>query len=109
MEVRAPDCSAGGSGRLEVSIDGLTLSPDTEVEPDDGGSSKTDLPDSGGQVQSHFGEKDGEVDETARTVERKWGFTLQELYNLALQFFKGITTLPPSIPFNTLDFSSLLL
>ncbi|XP_023650115.2 Golgi resident protein GCP60-like [Paramormyrops kingsleyae] len=88
MEVRAPERSAGGSGRLEVSIDGLTLSPDAEVEPDDGGSSKTDLPDSGGQVHSHFGEKDGEVDETARTVERKWGFTLQELYNLALQFFK---------------------
>ncbi|KAG7461076.1 hypothetical protein MATL_G00206120 [Megalops atlanticus] len=88
MEVQSSDPNSGTSSRLEVSIDGLTLSPDSEgeqehVEGMDPPQAKRDS-----EVQSSPGGTDGEEDDTAKTMERKWGFSLEELYGLALKFFK---------------------
>ncbi|XP_036405616.1 Golgi resident protein GCP60-like isoform X2 [Megalops cyprinoides] len=88
MEVQSSDPNSGTSSRLEVSIDGLTLSPDSEgdqehVEGMDPPQAKRDS-----EVQSSPGGTDGEEGETAKTMERKWGFSLEELYGLALKFFK---------------------
>ena len=81
-EVQSADLNNGSSSRLEVSIDGLTLSPDPEgeqvAEPDH---------DTGDQSATDDREE-GESSKT--TIERKWGFGLLELYRLALKFFKGI-------------------
>lgn len=80
----------GGSSRLEVSIDGLTLSPDSEGEQE---SVERLNAETQGQDKGAPGAPDGTDDEkgdTARTMELKWGFSLQELYGLALKFFKGI-------------------
>lgn len=87
-EVQSGDLDSATSSRLEVSIDGLTLSPDPEgeqsqVEELDPNSvePETDTP----------GTTGGEDGETAKSaVERKWGFPLQELYGMGLKFFKGI-------------------
>ncbi|KAM9315391.1 Golgi resident protein GCP60 [Gastrophryne carolinensis] len=57
-----------GVERLEVSIDGLTLSPDPEEEPPQAA-------------------EEGE-EEPAESMEQRWGFSLEELYTLALKFFK---------------------
>lgn len=88
-EVQSGDLDSATSSRLEVSIDGLTLSPDPEgeqsqvEEPDPKPAEpETDTPSSAG------GEEDGETGKPA--IERKWGFPLQELYGLGLKFFKGI-------------------
>ncbi|XP_021468216.1 Golgi resident protein GCP60 isoform X1 [Oncorhynchus mykiss] len=79
-EVQSADLNNGSSSRLEVSIDGLTLSPDPEgeqvAEPDH---------DTGDQSATDDREE-GESSKT--TIERKWGFGLLELYRLALKFFK---------------------
>lgn len=88
-EVQSGDLDSATSSRLEVSIDGLTLSPDPEgeqgqvEEPDpQPAEPDTDTPGAAG----------GEDGETAKSaIERKWGFSLQELYGMALKFFKGIS------------------
>lgn len=85
-EVQSGDLDSATSSRLEVSIDGLTLSPDPEGEQGQVGEpepkpaeTKSDTPDA----------TEGEDGETAKSViERKWGFPLQELYGMALKFFK---------------------
>lgn len=87
-EVQSGDLESATSSRLEVSIDGLTLSPDPEgehsqaEEPGPGpAQAEEDTP-----VSS--GDEDGETGKWA--IERKWGFPLLELYGLGLKFFKGI-------------------
>ncbi|KAM6406504.1 Golgi resident protein GCP60 [Pluvialis apricaria] len=81
------------SDRLEVSVDGLTLSPNAEVphceaRPGQGvpaaGRSRAG-PGSPGQAEAG-----GEAAEEAAALspERCWGFALEELYGLALRFFK---------------------
>lgn len=81
------------SDRLEVSVDGLTLSPNAEVphceaqpgqgEPAAGrsraGSSSPGQAEAGGEA----------AEEATLSPERRWGFALEELYGLALRFFKG--------------------
>ncbi|NWU64922.1 GCP60 protein, partial [Pterocles burchelli] len=80
------------SDRLEVSVDGLTLSPNVEVphcearpglgEPAAGRSRAG----SGSPGPSEAGGESAE--EAALSPERRWGFALEELYSLALRFFK---------------------
>nr|XP_023662799.1 Golgi resident protein GCP60 isoform X1 [Paramormyrops kingsleyae] len=86
---RRPESNGGGgSSRLEVSIDGLTLSPDSEGEQESVERLNAEMQ---GQDKGAPGAPDGTDDEkgdTARTMELKWGFSLQELYGLALKFFK---------------------
>lgn len=83
-EVQSADLNNGSSSRLEVSIDGLTLSPDPEgeqvAEPD---------PEHDAEDQSTTDDRE-EGESSKTTIERKWGFGLLELYRLALKFFKGI-------------------
>lgn len=88
--------AALSSERLEVSIDGLTLSPDSE-EARPGQADVRPLPLAGsrggtsgqpaGQVRDEAG-GDGDGG-GALNLERRWGFGLEELYGLALRFFKG--------------------
>lgn len=86
-EVQSGDLESATSSRLEVSIDGLTLSPDPEGERgraedgDPGPSGPGDEPPATG------GDEDGETGTWA--VEARWGFPLLELYGLGLKFFKG--------------------
>ncbi|KAM5164434.1 Golgi resident protein GCP60 isoform 2-T2 [Mantella aurantiaca] len=70
-----------GVERLEVSIDGLTLSPDQEEEP---------VPEAGGGGgEEAAGAAEEEEEEAAHiSMEQRWGFSLEELYSLALKFFK---------------------
>lgn len=89
--------AALSSERLEVSIDGLTLSPDSE-ETRPGQADVRPLPlagsrggtsgQPGGQVRDEAG-GDGDDGDGALNLERRWGFGLEELYGLALRFFKG--------------------
>lgn len=87
-EVQSGDLDSATSSRLEVSIDGLTLSPDPEGEQ----SQAEELNPAAEEPETDTsGFADGEDGETGRTaIERKWGFSLQELYEMALKFFKGI-------------------
>ncbi|XP_033000550.1 Golgi resident protein GCP60 [Lacerta agilis] len=110
--------AALSSERLEVSIDGLTLSPDSEdARPGQaearpllapgargGGRAGTAGAQPGQQQQQQQredeaggGDSDGEVgggggdgddDGGVLSLERRWGFGLEELYGLALRFFK---------------------
>ncbi|CAL8392595.1 Golgi resident protein GCP60 [Gadus morhua] len=88
-EVQSGDLNNGNSSRLEVSIDGLTLSPDSESEP--GRVGESDSVPTGpeaaepGSAEAEDGE-DGATDKY--TMEKKWGFELLELYGMALKFFK---------------------
>lgn len=87
-EVQSGDLDSATSSRLEVSIDGLTLSPDPEgeevqVEEPDPQPAEPE-PDTPGAA----GAEDGETAKSA--IERKWGFPLLELYGMGLKFFKGI-------------------
>lgn len=83
--------------RLEVSVDGLTLSPDPEERPGAEGApllpSPLPSPSSpgSGRGSGTAGEQPvpGEAEEEARRLEQLWGFGLEELYGLALRFFKG--------------------
>ncbi|KAF7653733.1 hypothetical protein LDENG_00079280 [Lucifuga dentata] len=85
-EVQSGDLDSGTSSRLEVSIDGLTLSPDPEGEQGQVGEPD---PQPAGPVDDEPCASGGEDAETAKsTVEGKWGFPLQELYGMALKFFK---------------------
>ncbi|XP_028295809.1 Golgi resident protein GCP60 [Gouania willdenowi] len=85
-EVQSGDLDSATSSRLEVSIDGLTLSPDPEGEQ----SPVVDLgPVSEEPDNETPGAAGGEDGECARsTMEGKWGFPLNELYGMALKFFK---------------------
>lgn len=90
-EVQSGDLNSANSSRLEVSIDGLTLSPDSEGEQEQ---AETSASQSAGQSAGNPElSSDGEEGEPANsgTIERKWGFSLVELYGLALRFFKGIS------------------
>ncbi|XP_053163251.1 Golgi resident protein GCP60 [Hemicordylus capensis] len=107
--------AALSSERLEVSIDGLTLSPDSE-DARPGQADARPLPAAGGRGsragagaqprQEEEEEEDDEDDEDvdneaggdsggrddhdggALSLEQRWGFGLEELYGLALRFFK---------------------
>uniref|UniRef100_A0A8C8R4L8 Golgi resident protein GCP60 n=1 Tax=Pelusios castaneus TaxID=367368 RepID=A0A8C8R4L8_9SAUR len=88
--------AALSSERLEVSIDGLTLSPDSEERPGDVRPGPLDPLAVSGAGQScadsgpHEQEETGGDAESAAALspERRWGFGLEELYGLALRFFK---------------------
>ncbi|XP_060947220.1 Golgi resident protein GCP60 isoform X2 [Limanda limanda] len=85
-EVQSGDLDTAPSSRLEVSIDGLTLSPDPEgdqgqVEEPEPGPAEPE-PETPGAA----GGEDGEGGKSA--IEGKWGFPLLELYGMALKFFK---------------------
>ncbi|XP_067273689.1 Golgi resident protein GCP60 isoform X3 [Pseudorasbora parva] len=86
-EVQSGDLNSANSSRLEVSIDGLTLSPDSEGEQE-----QAETPAARPEEQSDDNplSVDGEEGEPASsaTIEKKWGFDLVELYGLALRFFK---------------------
>ncbi|OPJ72208.1 Golgi resident protein GCP60 [Patagioenas fasciata monilis] len=80
------------SDRLEVSVDGLTLSPNAELPPCEARPGQGEPaagwsragPGSPGQAEAG-----GEAaEEAALSPERRWGFALEELYGLALRFFK---------------------
>lgn len=98
-EVQSGDLDSATSSRLEVSIDGLTLSPDPEgeqsqvEEPDPNpAETGTDTPGAAAATAATAA-AEGEDGETGKSaIERKWGFPLQELYGMGLKFFKGITT-----------------
>ncbi|KAM4633288.1 Golgi resident protein GCP60 isoform 2-T2 [Polymixia lowei] len=88
-EVQSGDLNNGSSSRLEVSIDGLTLSPDPEGELGQVGESDAEPAGPETAEQTSADGEDGEEGETPRsTIERKWGFALLELYGMALKFFK---------------------
>lgn len=89
-EVQSGDLNTANSSRLEVSIDGLTLSPDSEGEQEQAEASVA-LSAEQGAVNPGVDEEEGEHT-SSNTIERKWGFPLVELYGLALKFFKGILT-----------------
>ncbi|XP_077076540.1 Golgi resident protein GCP60 isoform X2 [Siphateles boraxobius] len=82
-EVQSGDLNSANSSRLEVSIDGLTLSPDSEGEQEQ---AETPAARSADQSADNPVSVDGEEGEPA--IEKKWGFDLGELYGLALRFFK---------------------
>ncbi|KAG9347242.1 hypothetical protein JZ751_004809 [Albula glossodonta] len=88
MEVQSSDPNSGSSSRLEVSIDGLTLSPDSEGDQEQVEGVEPQQVQQDCEVQSSAEGKDVEEGETPKTMERKWGFSLGELYGLALKFFK---------------------
>lgn len=93
-EVQSGDLNNGSSSRLEVSIDGLTLSPDSEGEQEQAGEPDPEPTEQETEEEAAAEGKDGEEGETAKAmIERKWGFPLLELYGLALKFFKGILSL----------------
>lgn len=91
--------------RLEVSVDGLTLSPDPEERPGAEGAPllppplPPPSPPGSGRGPCAAGERPepGEAaEEEARRLEQRWGFGLEELYGLALRFFKGEPAGPPA-------------
>lgn len=88
--------------RLEVSVDGLTLSPDPEERPGAEGAPllppplPPPSPPGAGRGPGAAGQQPepgeaaaGGAAEEARRLEQRWGFGLEELYGLALRFFKG--------------------
>lgn len=89
-EVQSGDLNSANSSRLEVSIDGLTLSPDSEGEQEQAETpAGQSAEQSAGNPELSGDGEEGDPDNSA-TIERKWGFSLVELYGLALRFFKGI-------------------
>ncbi|KAI6072107.1 Golgi resident protein GCP60 [Aix galericulata] len=84
--------AALGSGRLEVSVDGLTLSPSSEAPPPPPPCEARPGPGEPGAGRSRAGAGPGCAEaggeEAALSPERRWGFALEELYGLALRFFK---------------------
>lgn len=87
-EVQSGDLESATSSRLEVSIDGLTLSPDPEGEHGQADESNPSAAKPEEDTPFSSGGEDGETGRAA--LEGKWGFPLLELYGLALKFFKGI-------------------
>lgn len=90
-EVQSGDLDSATSSRLEVSIDGLTLSPDPEGEQSQAEEPNTSPAEPGTDTPGSVGGEDGETGKSA--IERKWGFPLQELYGMGLKFFKGTSPL----------------
>ncbi|XP_056619683.1 Golgi resident protein GCP60 [Triplophysa dalaica] len=84
-EVQSGDLNSANSSRLEVSIDGLTLSPDSECEQEQAETSVA-LSAEQSSINRAVDEEEGEYT-SSHTIE-KWGFPLVELYGLALKFFK---------------------
>ncbi|XP_053300510.1 Golgi resident protein GCP60 isoform X1 [Pleuronectes platessa] len=85
-EVQSGDLDTAPSSRLEVSIDGLTLSPDPE---DEQGQVEEPVPEPAEPEPETPGAAVGEDGETGKSaIEGKWGFPLLELYGMALKFFK---------------------
>lgn len=85
--------------QLEVSLDGLTLSPDSEERPGAEGAPPQKPPSSapgnglgsgasGQQREPGEAAAEGAAEE-ARRMEQHWGFGLEELYGLALRFYKS--------------------
>lgn len=86
--------------QLEVSLDGLTLSPDSEERPGAEGAPllpSASSPSGTGRGPGAAGQQpepgeaaaaEGAAEE-ARRMEQHWGFGLEELYGLALRFFKS--------------------
>lgn len=89
-EVQSGDLESATSSRLEVSIDGLTLSPDPEGEHGRAEESNPSPVEAEGDTPFSSADEDGETGKSA--IEGKWGFPLLELYGLGLKFFKGIFT-----------------
>ncbi|XP_048387346.1 Golgi resident protein GCP60 [Stegostoma tigrinum] len=96
--------ASGSSARLEVSIDGLTLTPDSDdVEPESSRqreASAAHLPSAATAAEPGPGaglglgggsgaeKQDGGEYTQVEEMEKRWGFNLNELYCLALKFFK---------------------
>lgn len=87
-EVQSGDLDSATTSRLEVSIDGLTLSPDPEGEQNQVEEPNLAPTQPGTDTPADEEGDDGESGKPA--IERKWGFPLLELYGLALKFFKGM-------------------
>lgn len=87
-EVQSGDLNGGNASRLEVSIDGLTLSPDSEGEADHADALGPHTDEHSTAEPRATGRDDGEQN-AENSVEMIWGFPLEELYGLALRFFKG--------------------
>lgn len=95
-EVHSGYLDSAPSSRLEVSVDGLTLSPDSEVEQGQPEEPPSPQPDAAAEpdvqtpatLEANNDGGDGESDKSS--AESKWGFPLQELYGMALKFFKGM-------------------
>uniref|UniRef100_A0A3P9MXE8 Golgi resident protein GCP60 n=1 Tax=Poecilia reticulata TaxID=8081 RepID=A0A3P9MXE8_POERE len=85
-EVQSGDLDSATTSRLEVSIDGLTLSPDPEDEQNQVEEPNLAPTQPGTDTPADEEGDDGESGKSA--IERKWGFPLLELYGLALKFFK---------------------
>ncbi|XP_041832025.1 Golgi resident protein GCP60 isoform X2 [Melanotaenia boesemani] len=85
-EVQSGDLDSATSSRLEVSIDGLTLSPDPEGEQSQVEEPEPVPSEPGTDKPGAAGGEDGETAKSA--IEGNWGFPLQELYGMALRFFK---------------------
>eukprot|EP00066_Takifugu_rubripes_P021133 XP_011610399.1 PREDICTED: Golgi resident protein GCP60 isoform X1 [Takifugu rubripes] len=85
-EVQSGDLESATSSRLEVSIDGLTLSPDPEGEHSQAEEPNPSNAKAEEDTPVSSGDEDGETGKAA--IERKWGFPLLELYGLGLKFFK---------------------
>ncbi|XP_061842927.1 Golgi resident protein GCP60 isoform X2 [Nerophis lumbriciformis] len=84
VQLRSGDLDSAAASRLDVSVDGLTLTPEPE---DEHGGSEEPQPEPGSVTAGGTEAADGgETDKCA--VEGKWGFPLQELYGMALKFFK---------------------
>lgn len=110
-EAQQPEMAAVlNAERLEVSVDGLTLSPDPEERPGAEGAPllppplPPPSPPGSGRGPGVAGEQPepgeaaaGGAAEEARRLEQRWGFGLEELYGLALRFFKGEPA-PPAFP-----------
>ena len=86
-EVQSGDLDTAPSSRLEVSIDGLTLSPDPEGEQGQVEEPEPEPAEPEPDTPGAAGGEDGETGKSA--IEGKWGFPLLELYGMALKFFKG--------------------
>lgn len=115
-EAQQPEMAAVlNAERLEVSVDGLTLSPDPEERPGAEGAPllppplPPPSPPGAGRGPGAPGKPAepgeaaaGGAAEEARWLEQRWGFGLEELYGLALRFFKGepdrCRPAPPPLP-----------
>ncbi|KAM9435356.1 Golgi resident protein GCP60 isoform 2-T2 [Clarias gariepinus] len=87
-EVQSGDLNGGSASRLEVSIDGLTLSPDSEGEADQADALGPHSCEHSTADPSDTSSRDDGEQDAENSVERIWGFPLVELYGLALRFFK---------------------
>ncbi|XP_068199178.1 Golgi resident protein GCP60 isoform X2 [Antennarius striatus] len=85
-EVQSGDLDSATSSRLEVSIDGLTLTPDPEGEQCHGKEPELRPAEPETHTPDDAGDEDTPTSKTA--VERKWGFPLHELYGMGLKFFR---------------------